>query len=266
MRKRKYFICKAKSYDPYENLAYEDALARFVRNSSGDGDDVVEGLYLWQSDNAIIFGRNQSVYKECDLQVVEEKNIKLVRRDSGGGAVYQDLGNLNYSFFCVKNSSRNNIECIIGALEKFGIRAVISGRNDLVVDGKKISGTAFRAAGNVEMQHGTLLIEEDLELADKCLKPGPQKLCRKGVDSVRSRIMNINELVDLNVDDVIYAIEQEFISRHNNWDKIIATIDKYHYILNLNRLRSKKWIYRDVKQFPGHGARCHTRLLLKKDA
>lgn len=249
MVNRKYFICKAKGCDPYENLAYEDALVRFVE-SKCNGYDTVMGLYLWQSDHAIVFGRNQSIYKECDLQVVEEQKIKLVRRDSGGGAVYQDLGNLNYSFICAKNTSskQENIACILSALDDIGIKAAASGRNDLIVDGKKISGTAYRTVGNVEMQHGTLLIKEDLELADKCLKPDPCKLRRKGVASVRSRIMNIGDLTDVTVDGVVSAIEQEFVSRHQSWDRMEAIIDEDYYTLKRNSLRSENWIYRDEIQ------------------
>jgi lipoate-protein ligase A len=184
------------STDPYFNLALEDYLFRSVLNTQPI-------LYLWQNANSIVIGRAQNPWTECDLDKMAQDDVKLVRRQSGGGAVYHDLGNLNFTFLNPKNSpnsnlnynKQTNLQIIINALEQFDISAKFSGRNDILVypeisdpNGKKISGSAFRETKDKAFHHGTLLVNADLEKLGAYLTPPDKKLKSKGVKSVRSRV------------------------------------------------------------------------------
>lgn len=175
--------------DPRRNLALESALMASVRKN-----EMI--LYLWQNDNTVVIGRNQNVRKECNLTNIRKDGVTIVRRPSGGGAVYHDLGNQNYTFLCASGNydvSRQTA-VICRALAEAGIRAEISGRNDILVNGRKISGNAYYHHNGCSYQHGTLLVCSDLSKMPAYLNPDPGKLKAKGVDSVRSRVMNLSEV------------------------------------------------------------------------
>ncbi len=176
------------SFDPYKNLAVE----RYLLES--DDDCVI--LYLWQNQNTVVIGRNQNPWSECKLSLLESENGKLARRLSGGGAVFHDTGNLNFTFLC-KSENYNlarQLEVIKSACALAGISAQVSGRNDILADGRKFSGNAFYNSKGKSYHHGTLLISADLERAGRYLTPTKAKLEAKGVKSVRSRIVNLCEL------------------------------------------------------------------------
>lgn len=181
------YIDNTISNDPAFNLAAE----AYVFNTMGLTE---ECFMLWQNHNAIIIGRNQNTLEEINRDYTKEKDIKVVRRLSGGGAVYHDMGNLNFTFI------RNNEDAsdfsffaqpIIRALDHFGVRAEFTGRNDITVDGKKFSGNSqYRKKGRV-LHHGTLLFDSNLEVLGQALKAKPEKMITKGVTSVKSRVTNL---------------------------------------------------------------------------
>lgn len=179
------------STDPYFNLALEEY---FMKQQDLD-DDV---LILWQNEPTIVVGKNQNTYEELNLDYVDKNNIKVVRRMSGGGAVYHDLGNLNYTI--IKNDgqlSKNDFSFfalpVITCLNKLGVTAIFDGRNDILIDGKKFSGNAQYFYKNKILHHGTLLYSSDLTVLTQALQVKKQKYESKGIKSVQSRVTNISE-------------------------------------------------------------------------
>ena len=153
-------------------------------------------LYLWQNLNTVVIGKNQNAWLECRTSLLEEEGGKLARRLSGGGAVYHDLGNLNFTFLMCKEDYDldRQVEVIQKACALAGIRAEKSGRNDLLADGRKFSGNAFYQDKIHAYHHGTLMVDVDKEKLGRYLSPPKAKLEAKGVASVRSRVVNLREL------------------------------------------------------------------------
>ena len=184
------FYIENLSFNPFYNLAFEEY---FMMQRK----DLPDVFLLWQNEPTVVVGRHQNVNKEVNLQFLQEKAIHLVRRNSGGGAVYHDLGNLNYTFITTDQNAKVSFERftnpVIQALKAGGVQAELSGRNDILVAGCKISGNAQYLQGNRIMHHGTLLFASNLDEVETMLTPDPDKLKARGVDSVRSRITNISE-------------------------------------------------------------------------
>ena len=185
--------------NPYLNLAIEEYL--FLNSE----EDV---FILWQNSPTVVIGKNQNLYAEIDFDYIKKNNILVARRITGGGAVYHDLGNLNFSFISV-NSADQTLDfsrfttVIIDALNSFGIEASLSGRNDIVVDGKKISGNAQCASHGRVLHHGTLLYNTDFSVLSAVLKPDEKKIKSKAIKSVRSRVANISEFMQKS-----YSVEE----------------------------------------------------------
>ncbi len=173
--------------NPYENLATEKYLF-----DNAQKDCLV--LYLWQNKNTVVIGKNQNPWKECLCEELKNDGGYLARRLSGGGAVYHDLGNLNFTFISHSENQdiSRNFEIIKLACEFAGIKAEISGRNDVLAGGKKFSGNAFYNSNGKSYHHGTILISADMEKIKKYLTPSREKLVSKGVKSVNSRTVNLN--------------------------------------------------------------------------
>jgi lipoate-protein ligase A len=226
-------IVKSNSFNPWYNLSLEEHLLDTVKE-----DEIV--LYLWQNDNTVVIGRNQNAWKECAWQQLESDGGSLARRLSGGGAVYHDLGNLNFTF--VMNTKHYDIHrhhsVIIDALSKFGIVAEFSGRNDMLIDGKKFSGHAYYTNNKKSYHHGTLMVSSDLDKLGYYLRPSEKKIKSKGVDSVRSRVANISDYNgEVTISKLQDSMEESFIRiyggsfTHETYDKVKtplkALYDKY---------------------------------------
>lgn len=185
----KIYVYEGNSFNPYINLATEKYLFDEL-----DKNSVI--LYLWQNENTIVIGNNQNPWAECLAEEMKKDNIFLARRLSGGGAVFHDLGNLNFTF--ILNTEDYDLEkqmrVIKTACELSEIPTEISGRNDILADGKKFSGNAFYNSKGKSYHHGTIMVSCNLEKMTKYLTPPKAKLTAKGVKSVKSRVINLSSL------------------------------------------------------------------------
>lgn len=187
---QKTYVYESFQTDPYRNIAIEKALLERVE----PGQCI---LYLWQNKNTVVIGHNQNAWAECRTTLLEEEGGILARRLSGGGAVFHDVGNLNFTFL-VRDEDYDvdrQLSVIQEALKGLGLEAVKSGRNDLLVDGRKFSGNAFYHRQGHAYHHGTLLVNVDMEKLGRYLTPPKAKLQAKGIQSVRSRVANLTEFI-----------------------------------------------------------------------
>lgn len=178
------------STSPYHNLAVEEYLLQQTTDNV---------FMLWQNDNTIVIGRHQNTAAEISQEYVDTHHVNVVRRQTGGGAVFHDIGNLNFSFIQNIEPGSKEIDFlkylqpIVDALQSLGVPAEFSGRNDLVIDGKKISGNAMMFYKNRVLEHGTLLFSSQMADIANALKADPSKFDDKAVKSIRSRVTNISE-------------------------------------------------------------------------
>ena len=246
------------STDPCYNLALE----QYVLEHKREGD----WLLLWQNANTIVIGLNQNTAEEINADFVSQHGITVVRRMTGGGAVYHDLGNLNYSFISdVGNTEaltiRRFTDPVCRALAAMGVSAETSGRNDILVDGKKISGVAQRIAGNRILHHGTLLFDSNPDMISGALRVDPAKFSSKSAKSVRSRVGNIREhlpedmtldrfwqciLDELTVDGIV--LEQ---LTESELAEIRKLADEKYRNWEWNYGRSPDCTYQNRRRFPG---------------
>lgn len=190
-------LIKLNSTSPYFNLAAEEY---FLKKDSESK------LILWQNDNTIVIGRNQSTFTEINLARAENLKVNIVRRMSGGGAVYHDLGNLNYTFITTNSGDdflnfERFTRPVIDVLRDLGVNASLSGRNDLLIDGKKFSGNAQYVHKNMLLHHGTLMFSTSVNILSEVLNVNELKIKSKGISSVKSRVTNISEHCDITIDD-----------------------------------------------------------------
>lgn len=222
--------------NPYFNLAFEE----YILNNFRDDDYVL----LWQNANTIVIGKHQNTPQEVNQEVVEELGVNVVRRNTGGGAVYHDLGNINFSF--ISNWKLENginyeifLEPIIKALNSIGVEAIKEGRNDLVVAGKKISGNAQMIIKDRILHHGTLLFDSDLTIMEKVLNVSPDKIASKGIKSIRARVANIKEFlqVDMDVSQFIDLLVESFFKYSETVEMRLTA----HQLLEIETLATEKY-------------------------
>lgn len=181
------------STDPRWNLALEEyVFSRMDRSRSY--------FMLWQNHNTIVIGKNQNAAAEINAQYVQEHGIQVVRRLSGGGAVYHDLGNLNYTFITDTGAfDRINFsrfcQPVMDALRSLGVEAQLNGRNDMTIQGRKFSGNSQYTKGGRRLHHGTLLFRSNLDVLSSALRVSPDKIQSKGIPSVKSRVANISDFL-----------------------------------------------------------------------
>ena len=228
------------STDPYFNLAAEEYL---LDTEPG------EVFMLWRNERAVILGRNQNAYAEINRPAAEERGIAVVRRLTGGGAVFHDLGNLNFTFIvprerCPELDFARFTVPVAEALKKLGVPAEISGRNDLTADGKKISGNAQCVRGNKVMHHGTLLFSADLTAMADVLRVDPEKMRSKGIGSVRSRVGNLRDwLPDMDVTGFKRYLEESFLSRSGADRAVPFSPEQTAGIERLKREKYASWAW-----------------------
>lgn len=201
-------VLLSETYDPWFNLATEDWIFREM-------DPETNVLFLWRNDNTVVIGRYQNPWEECNLEAMERDGVKLARRQSGGGAVFHDLGNTNFTFLSSRKGYDKdaNSRIITAALKRFGIEAEISGRNDILVDGRKISGSAYKLTSDRAFHHGTLLINADLTRISGYLTPDKKKLISKGIGSVKSRVANLSKFSpEIDHEKLCNAVIEEFFA------------------------------------------------------
>lgn len=249
------------SNNPWYNLAFEEYC---FRNLSQDEDYVI----LWINGPAIIVGKNQNTVEEINAEYVRENEISVVRRVTGGGAVYHDLGNLNFSII---TTVRGDVKIDFGqinvpvlkSLEMLGINAELSGRNDLTLEGKKFSGIAQSVVKNRVLNHGTILFDTDLTVLSKALNVKPDKIESKGVKSVKSRVTNIRPYLTEDVDILtfkelllknIFSIAglepEEYVLSEEDKDAINHLYEEKYNTWEWNYGESPQFDYKNYKRFP----------------
>lgn len=204
--KLKYYLVQSSSLDPWYNLALEEFLLSHI-----DQHDLV--FYIWQNEKTVVIGKNQNAWKECQWELLDNEGGRLARRLSGGGAVYHDRGNLNFTMLVPRAyyDEKRQLEMILNAIRSCGIEASFSGRNDLCVQGRKFSGTAAYMNSKSALQHGTLLVNSNLDHMARYLRVAPEKIRSKGVDSVQSRVINLSTINrDLTIAHLKQALQDSF--------------------------------------------------------
>lgn len=239
------YVIHARDHDPRRNLALEEYLLRRVQ----PGQCI---LYLWQNQRTVVIGRNQNAENECRIQTLEADGGHLVRRLSGGGAVYHDLGNLNFTFLVTREDYDvgKQTEVILRAVQKVGVRAEKNGRNDLTVEGQKFSGHAYYKTGDQCYHHGTLMVDVDMTPLERYLNVSPLKLNAKGVQSVRSRVANLRDYVpDLSIPTLCRALEEAFGAVYGLPVQTLRYEDLDQAILAEGQARFSQpdWIYGDSR-------------------
>lgn len=210
MAVEKLILMRSESVNVFVNQAVEAALLESV------GEDEA-ALYLWRNERTVVVGRNQNAFSECRVEALESDGGLLARRLSGGGAVWHDGGNLNFTFLskAVNFDKEKNFDIVVSALSALGIDAVRSGRNDLTVCGTKFGGNAYYRRGDAEMHHGTVMVSTRPEDVSRYLTPPKEKFSGKGVGSVYSRVAPLDECAGgLSVKDVADALEESFVKAY----------------------------------------------------
>lgn len=246
--------------DPRINLAIEEFALKYL--------DINETYLLFYiNEPSIIIGRNQNTIEEINTEYVEQNGIHVVRRLSGGGAVYHDLGNLNFSFITKDDGEsfhnfRKFTEPVIAALKKLGVNAELSGRNDIEVGGRKISGNAQFATRGRMFSHGTLMLNSEVDHVASALKVKKEKIESKGIKSVRSRVANISEFLSepLTMEEfrslLLTSIFEgqkdipEYVLTNADWEKIYEISKERYQNWEWNYGKSPKFNFQHSHRFP----------------
>lgn len=237
------------SFDPWYNLALEEHLFRHVEKNQ-----VI--LFLWQNQNTVVIGRNQNVWKECRCAQLEQDGGKLARRLSGGGAVFHDLGNLNFTFIVDRSyyDLEKQLKVVLEGVRKLNIEAEFSGRNDLIVKGRKFSGNAFYFELEKAYHHGTILINVDIYKLSTYLQVSKEKIASKGVDSVQSRVGNLSMFQsDITISGMKEALIESFQEQYGEVSEPMILVSDSDFSYDLQELYQKysswEWLYGKTPNF-----------------
>lgn len=238
--------------DAAYNLALEECMTRSLRGP---------GILLWRNRNAVIIGRNQNTLAEINTGLLTALDIQAIRRNTGGGTVYHDLGNLNYSCMADVEDDGKEISFevfarpILAALESLGVDCVFSGRNDILYQEKKVSGTAKTVVDGRLLFHGTLLFDTDLTVLGRILTPDPEKIRGKGIKSVRARVTNLKEaLPDMTPDQFAEAMLNALLKQSGEKEvtPIPAELLAQAETLAEEKYRTHDWNYGNSPFFSFH--------------
>ncbi|MCP3026732.1 lipoate--protein ligase [Halobacillus sp. A5] len=252
--------------DPRINLAIEEYALKNL--------DINETYLLFYiNEPSIIIGKNQNTIEEINTNYVDENGIHVVRRLSGGGAVYHDLGNLNFSFITKDDGDSFHdfakfTEPVTQALNKLGVAAELSGRNDIVVDGRKISGNAQFSTRGRMFSHGTLMLDSEIENVVSALNVKTEKIKSKGIKSIRSRVANISEYLEqsITMDEFkhlilryIFDVEDvknvpQYKLTEQDWAEIYKIADERYRNWDWNYGKSPKFNIQQTKRIEGAGS------------
>ncbi len=239
----KLYSYRSDSLHPHINQATEATLLDMCKS----GEAI---LYLWQNDKTVFIGKNQNAYLECKVPVIEADGGFIARRISGGGAVYHDKGNINFTFVSAKESfdKEVNFKIMVSAMKSLGFDAELNGRNDVVIGGRKFSGNAFYHGEKNCFHHGTVLISTDTDMMSKYLSVPKVKLEAKGVKSVVSRVVNLSEINDtVTADSVAGALIKSFGDYYG--EKVIpldkSDLDEDIFARYYGKFGSEAWIKGD---------------------
>lgn len=254
MLSEKVRVLVSQCFDPWLNLAIEDWIFR-------ESDPRIPILFLWRNEPSVVMGRFQNPWLECDLKKMAQSKVKLARRQSGGGCVYHDLGNTNFTFMGEKKffCKKANLAIVVAALGALGVEAHVNKRNDIIVDGgsgvRKISGSAFKELSDRSFHHGTLLIEADLENLGAYLNPAYKKITSLGIKSVRSEVANLSSLnSDITHQRLAEKLIDSFFSAHQTQSEIemldFENLEKFPRLQEYyQKMRSEKWCYGETPKF-----------------
>lgn len=232
---------ESKSKNPYFNLALEEYIFENMKQD-------LEYFMLWQNDNTIVVGKYQNTAQEINQSFVDEKGIKVVRRLSGGGAVYHDKGNLNFTFIVSKSDDfdfnfKKFAEPVVRTLDNMGINAQFTGRNDLVIDGKKFSGNSQYIKRGRIMHHGCIMVDSNLLNVSDALKPKDAKFQSKSTKSVMSRVTSINSESTKRISAEAFKKEllKEVSGRDRNFLRYELTKEDIAAVKKLAREKYETW-------------------------
>lgn len=249
----KTLIVLSKEHNPYANHAIEEILLT-------EYSAYTRILFLWTNSASVVLGRNQNPWKEIHVQKAQEEEIVLIRRLSGGGTVFHDLGNLNYSFLEAQNHYNEALhyEIIRNSVLEFGIELTKNKRKDLLLEGLKVSGNAFYLKGNRRLHHGTLLVNTDETAIWNVLKKKDDHIKSKGISSVTSKVTTLETVIPLiKMEQVINAIVSTFYQYHQYRVETV-TVDevqekfKNRYEAIVKRLKSWEWTFGETPSFVYH--------------
>lgn len=239
-------IVRSVGFDPWYNLALEEHLLRKVQPQ-----EIM--LYLWQNQGTVVIGRNQNAWKQCRCQELEDDGKKLARRLSGGGAVFHDLGNLNFTFIMTRNNYNleRQLYVILQAVRQQGIQAEFSGRNDLTVAGRKFSGNAFYFEESSAYHHGTILVNVDFEDMTKYLQVSQAKMRSKAIESVKARVVNLSSLTPgITITGMADSLATAFVEVYGGEKNVeVVTPDTLDLNELYQRYASWQWRYGETPKF-----------------
>lgn len=243
----------SKSRDIFRNLAFED----WIYNNIHFKNKYPGILLMWWNNPAVVIGRHQNPWVECNLKVLRDNNIQLARRNSGGGTVYHDLGNLNCSFLTSRSKYRRkiNLQIICKALQKWNIDASISKREDIILGEYKISGTASKLGRENAYHHCTVLISVKSQILKQVLNKNREGIINKATESVKSEVINLNQLYsNLTVEDVANEIAQCYHNFHGikgTTDVVVYPNEDIFFGIEDSKrnLESWEWIYGRTPRF-----------------